>query len=162
MKKYSQHTIDFLFPIALFFVFTASSLLVLLLASNIYQHIVRDSQSSFEQGTTLTYITSKLRQNDVQGTEHIYITQFDGYDALAIEQEYNNQSYVTYIYEADGYLKEIFLQKGIVALAEHGTTIMNISDLIMAELANDLFQFTCISTDGSSDSIIISLHSERS
>ena len=66
MKKYSQHTIDFLFPIALLFVFTASSLLVLLLASNIYQHIVRDSQSSFEQGTTLTYITNKLRQNDVR------------------------------------------------------------------------------------------------
>lgn len=160
MKKAYQHTIDFLFPIALFFVFSASSLIVLLLAANIYQNIVSDSQSAFEQGTTLTYITNKLRQNDTQGTEHIYLTQFDGYDALAIEQEYNEQSYITYIYEADGYLKEIFMQKDVTALAKNGTTIMEIFDLTMNELSDGLFQFTCTSTDGTSDSIIVSLHSQ--
>ena len=88
MKQSHQHTIDFLFPIALFFVFSATALIVLLFAANIYQGIVSSSATQFEQTTFLSYVTNKIRQNDEGGTEHIYLDTFDGYDALAIEQTY--------------------------------------------------------------------------
>ena len=160
MKQTQQHAIDFLFPIALFFVFSATALLALLLAANIYHGVVTDSNTSFEQGTALSYLTEKIRQNDTEGCDRIYISQFDGCDALAISQTYGGASYTTYIYESDGDLKEIFLQDGVQATAQTGTTIMEITDLQMEELSEGLFRFTCTSSDGTSDSVIIGLHSE--
>lgn len=160
MKKSFQHTIDFLFPIALFFVFTSTALLALLLAANIYNGIVTDSNRAFEQGTTLAYITQKIRQNDSGETGQIYLSEFDGYDALAISQNFSGALFTTYIYEVDGSLKEIFLQNGVEAGAEAGTTIMEIGDLQMEELSEGLFKFSCVSSDGTSDSVIIGVRSE--
>lgn len=48
----------------------------------------------------------------IPGEPHnVYIDEFNGYDALAIEQNYSERSFITYIYEATGELKEFFLQK---------------------------------------------------
>lgn len=160
MKKSSQHTIDLLFPITLFFVFSVSILIVLLLSANIYQKNINDSNSTFETGTTLSYLTEKIRQNDIGGTEQIYLTTFDGCDALAISHEYEEHTFTTYIYEVNGELKEIFLQEGVEASAESGTTIMEVNHLEFNELSDGLFQFVCTSTNGISDSVIISVHSE--
>ena len=160
MKKSYQHTIDFLFPIALFFVFSATALFLLLTASNVYQEIVSASASEFEQNTALSYITGKIRQHDAGGTENIYLTVFDGHDALAIEQDYENSSFITYIYEAEGELKEIFLQKGAKATADSGTAILEINTLEMKEISQGLFKFVCTSSDGTYNSVIVSLSSE--
>ena len=48
----SRHSMDFLFAIALFFVFASTSLIVLLLAANIYRHNVQQSSNAFEQNTS--------------------------------------------------------------------------------------------------------------
>lgn len=160
MNKSPQHTVDLLFPIALFFIFSATALTVLLLSANIYQGIVTSSGSSFEQETTLSYLAGKIRQNDANGTDGIYLTQFDSLDCLALEQDYDGVSYVTYIYERNGEVKELFLQKGVEASASIGTTLMQVKELNMEEVSEGLFRFTCVSQDGTSDSILISVHSE--
>ena len=161
MKRTHQHTIDFLFPIALFFVFSSTALVALLLAANIYQGIVIDSESQFQQETSLSYITTKIRQNDEGGIENIYLDQFDGCHALAIEQSFEDVSFITYLYEADGELKELFLQKGVDASAKNGTTILEVENLDMEEIADGLFKFSCTTADGSRDSVIISISSEN-
>ena len=160
MKKAYQHTIDLLFPIALFFVFSATALVVLLLSANIYQGIVTDSKSQFQQETSLSYITTKIRQNDEGGIHNIYIDQFDGYDALAIEHSYDDIPFITYIYKTDGELKEIFLQKGVSASAKSGTTIMEVENLTMQEITDGVFKFSTTTADGCSNSVIISVSSE--
>ncbi len=160
MKKSFQHTIDFLFPIALFFVFSASALLALLMAANLYNNIVLSSNRTFEQGTALSYITEKIRQNDEGGSGHIYLSEFDGYDCLTISQSYGEQIYTTYIYEAEGILKELFLQEGVNASSKAGASIMEVGDLTMDQISDGLFRFTCASSDGSSDSVIVSVRSD--
>ena len=159
--KRSHHMIDFIFPIALFFVFASTALVVLLLSANIYQSIVNHSESSFQTSTALSYITEKIRQNDAGASDNICLSEFDQQPALAISQTYGEKVYVTYIYESKGQLKEIFLQEGITAPADSGTTIMEIADLEMTQLATDLFQFTCTATDGSTASSIISTQSSN-
>ena len=89
-KRLRQHTIDFIFPIALFFVFAASSLVVLILSANIYRNITEHSRSIFTTRTCLSYITEKIRQNDENGTESIYIGNFDGCRALIMEHTYGD------------------------------------------------------------------------
>lgn len=160
MKKNYQHTIDFIFPIALFFVFCAAAVTVLLFSANIYQTIVANSASQFEHTTSLSYITTKIRQNDQEGANRIYLDEFDGHEALAIEQTFSDTAFITYIYEADGELKEIFLQQGAEASAHSGTTIMEIENLDMETLSDGLLKFSSTASDGTADSVIISLHSK--
>lgn len=157
--KRNHHMIDFIFPIALFFVFASTALVVLLLSANIYQSIVNNSESSFQTSTALSYITEKIRQNDAGGSDSIYLSEFDQQPALAISQTYGEKVYITYIYESEGQLKEIFLQEGVTASADAGTAIMEIADLQMTQVSTDLLQFTCTATDGSTASSIISTHS---
>lgn len=161
MNKSSQHTIDFLFPIALFFVFTSTALLLLLLAANVYQKVVTESEVQFEQSTALSYISGKIRHNDQDGIDNIEISSFDGCEALAIKQLHNDVTYTTYIYEFDGKLKEIFLQDGVKGSAESGTTILDVKDLKIEKVSDNLFCFSCTSDDGSSNSVIIGVHSNK-
>ena len=59
----------------------------------------------------------------------------------------------------DGLLKEIFIQDGISAEAQAGTTILKISNLEMKELDEGLFRFTCESADKTQDSVIVHVQS---
>ena len=158
MKKSYQHTIDFLFPIALFFVFSATSLVVLLLAANIYKNIVTISDSSFTQTTALSYVREKIHQTEGNQLEHIYLTEFDGCQALALVESFDGQECITYIYETNGELKELFIQEGVTASASIGTTILPVKDFQIEELEEGIFRFTCTPLKGDSHSIIVSLN----
>lgn len=148
---------EFLFPSALFFVFFCSSIIVLLFSSNIYESVVEDTNKNFETGTSLAYITEKIRQSDSNG--NITISEFDGHEALEIQEYYGDKLYKTYIYEMDGNLKEIFLQDGVAASAKAGTTIMQIHELEMNTKENGLLEFTSTTSDGNTESIIIGTYS---
>ena len=67
-QRNKKHTIDLLFPIALFFVLAVSSLIVVLLASNVYRNTTRMEQSNYESRTALSYVVGKIHQNDEQGS----------------------------------------------------------------------------------------------
>lgn len=160
-NKIKQHTIDFIFPIALFFVFAASSLAVLILSANIYKNITENSNTLFTSRTCLSYITEKIRQNDAGGDGKIYIGSFDGLTALVLDQSYGETDYHTYIYEDDGVLRELFIQDGIEASAKNGTEIMKVSSFRMEEAAPGLLRFSCSSGDNPEESILVSIHSDK-
>jgi hypothetical protein len=158
-RKIQQHTIDFIFPVALLFVFAASSLVVLLLAANIYRHTTRASLSHFESGTALAYITEKIRQNDEGGTASVYLDSFDGCTALVMEQSYNGSLYRTYIYESGGSIRELFIRDGVHASASDGTELIQVSSFTMEEAADGLYLFTCCSQEGEWDTALVGVHS---
>lgn len=160
MKKSSQHTIDFLFSIALFFVFSATALVVLLLSANIYKDIVTDSENNFETGTALSYIAEKIHQSDENGARSIYLSEFDGYEALAISQEYDALTYITYIYEHNGELKECFIRDGSSVSASAGTTIMQVGELHFTQITDELLSVSCAPVSGKSISTLINIHSD--
>lgn len=108
-----KHVIDFLFPLALFFVLTATSVALVVLASGTYSRQVQDSEDSFVSRTALSYVTEKIHQADEYGA--VYAGTFDGQDAIVICQTYSEQTYMTYLYEYDGYLRELFIQDGVDA-----------------------------------------------
>ncbi len=160
MKNSKQHTIDLLFSIALFFVFSATALVILLLSSNIYTKVVNDSENNFQTGTSISYITEKIRHNDEGGSNRIFLSEFDNHPALAITQQYNENNFVTYIYEYNGELKESFVQEGVAASASSGTTIMKINSLDITQVSDDLLRITCTPEFGDSASVLINIHSD--
>ena len=59
-----KHTIDILFPWALFGLLAICGLLVLILAADIYQDTTTMADENYESRTVLSYLTEKIHQND--------------------------------------------------------------------------------------------------
>ena len=152
-----KHVIDFLFPLALFFVLTATSVALVILASGTYSRQVQDSEDSFVSRTALSYVTEKLHQAD--SSDAIDAGAFDGQDAILIRQEYSGQSYVTYLYAYDGYLRELFIQDGIDAKASDGRRILASDSFSFEESQEGLFHLYCTNKDGSISDTYVSIKS---
>ena len=153
-----KHIIDLLFPIALFFVFAVSAVAVIILSANIYRSTTASSEDNYETGTVLSYVTEKLHQSD--GGAQVTLGSFEGLDSLVIRQTYGGQDYVTYIYEDDGILRELFLQDGVDASASDGSEIMPVRDFSMKELSDGLFEFSCQSSEGKTLNTVAAVKSE--
>lgn len=152
-----RHMIDFLFPIALFFVFALSALTLILLAARIYQSTTENSSLQYTSRTGLAYISEKVHQNDENGT--VYLGSFDGCDALVLEQEYEEETYYTYIYISEQNLKELFIKEGAEADAEDGRTILEVQDFTMEQISDKLFRFECTDMKERTSSIVIGVRS---
>ena len=66
-RNEKKHVIDFLFPLAVFFVLAASSVAIVVLASGFYSRQVKASSDSYSGRTALAYVTEKMHQNDENG-----------------------------------------------------------------------------------------------
>lgn len=153
-----KHIIDIIFPVSLFLVFAASALAVILLAANVYRDTAAASEDNYRTGTVLSYMTEKIHQNDTGG--QISVGSFDGRDSLVIDQTYDSKDYVTYIYEDEGLLRELFIQNGVDAFAADGSEIMPVTDFTMNEISDGLFEFSCLSDDGQRISTIVAAKSK--
>ena len=140
-----KHTIDILFPWALFGLLAICGLLVLILAADIYQDTTTMADENYESRTVLSYLTEKIHQND-NGT--VTIGSVDGTDSLIIRQDYDGEEYCTYIFEEDGMLKELFVRSGTAASTADGKAVIPVEDFKMEALENGLLHFSCMSEDG--------------
>lgn len=152
-----KHMIDFLFPVALLFVFAASALTVILLATNIYRNTTEHSSLNYTAGTSLSYITEKIHQSDENGK--VSIGSFNGLDALILEQVINEESYFTYIYKDKGELKELYIKDGVEAPASSGKPILSVKSFAMKAVSEQTFSFSCTDEDGKTASSIVSVRS---
>lgn len=157
LRTRQNHMIDFLFPVALLFVFAVSALAVILLAANIYRSTTASSSLNYTARTSLSYISEKIHQNDISGD--VSLSVYDGCEALVLEQTYNEQSYRTYIYVYENELKELFAKKGAEFPASTGRTILPVEDFSMDTVKDGVFRFSCTDTDGQTSSTIVGVRS---
>ncbi len=150
----SRHVIDFIFPIALFFVFAASSLVVLILAADIYGSTTNQLQANDENRTALSYISEKIRQNDTGGA--LEITSIEGTECLSLSADYNDVPHTTYIYEYDGMLKELFVRDDVSVSLKDGKDIMEISSLSISRIDDHLYHFITVDSQGRESSLVAS------
>lgn len=153
-----KHMVDFLFPVALLFMFAVSAITVLLLATNIYRGTVQNSSMNDTTRTGLSYITEKIHRNDCDGA--VRLGSLQGKDALIIEQKYNDELYCTYIYTNGNELKELFIRGDAEASPEAGRTILQVRGLTMAQAGENLLQFTCVDENGQTSTALVSTRSE--
>lgn len=146
--------IDFLFPALLFFLFSAVSLCVVILAASVYERTVRSADRGYELNTAMEYVSEKIRQSDEAGA--ISAGVFDGCDSLILRQAYGGQTYTTYIYAYDGTLRELFLKDGASAPASAGTELIEASDFQAHILSETLLQIQFTSKNGEQRNTILS------
>ncbi len=156
-RRETHHLIDFLFPVALLFVFAFSAVAVILLATDVYRDTAAHSARTYTAETALAYLTEKVHQGDHEG--QVEICEFDGCRALRIRQTYEDANYSTYIYAYQGALRELFTKDGVNVSVEDGQSILEISDLTFADLGEGLLSFSCTDTDGLTSRAVVQVRS---
>ena len=141
-KNESRHMVDVLFVLTLFSVFAVSSILLIAVGAKVYQNTINNMETHFTSTTSLSYITEKIRQNDVNGG--ISIEAFGDGDALVLTTRYNEEEYCTYIYSHGGYLKELFTKRSISLSPEAGQNILEILDFSVVAIDEGLYEITLV------------------
>ena len=90
--------------------------------------------------TGLAYVTEKIRQSDEAGC--IRLAQIGSIPALLLSREIKGEMYFTYIYEDDGYLKELFISADAQASPDMGTALLEISDFEIEPVEGGFFRCT--------------------
>ncbi|SDB29324.1 MULTISPECIES: DUF4860 domain-containing protein [unclassified Butyrivibrio] len=160
MKKQfeSRHTVDMLFVIALLFLFAMGALMLIALGSSIYKRSVTTLAENYDRRTAYAYITEKLRQYDTEG--NISTDIFNKSGALRIDTTIGTVDYVTYLYEYEGSLMELFSRADAgTLLPESGQRIMDINNLEITSKGEGLLQITITLTDGKDLTFITSKRS---
>ena len=106
-----------LFVLTLFLLLSFVSVSVILAGSTVYESISENMDHNYEKRVTLSYLTTKIRQND---RGNISIEEVNGIDMIAIKETFwDIFDFVTYIYydEDNSCIREIFLE------VENGRTI---------------------------------------
>ncbi len=159
----SRHIVDILFVLALFCVFAASALMLVTIGANVYKQTVSDMSINFTQRTAYSYVTEKIRQNDTY--DAVSVGELRGTPALILTQQINGESYSTYLYFYEGYLKELFIRKDSFAgtdILSAGQDIMALSSFTAEEAEKGLIKLTIDTGDGPPMILYTALRSDYS
>ena len=157
MNKEKAYTVDTVFIIVLFFVFTTSVLVVLMLGTRMYNSMSDSSAIAYSERTCMSYIAEKLRHGDSDGS--VYVDNFDGLNALYIETQYDDTTYSNILYFNDGWLYELFCDKGAKFVRTDGTKIIEAESVNFTEIGSGLFCVEATDLNGNKSSLNISLRS---
>lgn len=136
-----------LFVVALLFLFAMGALMLIALGSSIYKRGVDTLTKSYDKRTAYAYITEKLRQYDEEGS--ITTDIFNQSGAIRIDTTIDDIPYVTYLYDYDGALMELFARADVGELPpEAGQKIMDIDDFVVAAKGNGILEITITLKDG--------------
>lgn len=125
-----RHTIDFVFVLLLFCVFTMSALVVVYIGSQVYSSTASTMEQQFNQNVAIDYMMEKLRQNNTE--QAVDIMNKDGIDVLCLHQTYNDEPYTTYIYVHEQQLKELLLHDGDTFDLQRGEALMYAENLSLS------------------------------
>ena len=104
-----RHITDVLFTLTLFAVFAAASLIVVFIGAEVYSATIRRADTSFEINSTLSFVTTKIRQHD--SAYAIRLDEISGTPALVLTLAIDDAFFETWIYHYDGMLRELFINR---------------------------------------------------
>ena len=140
MKR--SYTIDTIFALLLFLIFTVSVLFVLINGAISYRNISLYSQSSFYDRTCISYIDAKIKHyNSTNNT--ISILDVDGIETLKINEVIDDTIYSTYIYLYEGMIKELFCEEDSGIDLEFGADVIPAYALDFDAVSPNLIRITC-------------------
>lgn len=155
MKKYNHFTTDIFFTLALFCVFIASSLFIVIMGADIYEKTINSIENNFNLETSIAYLRQKTHQNDFK--DKICESQVEGITALLLKDE--NDEFYTYIYYYNGYLQEQLVKKNSSPSLSGGEEISKLLNFNFEFISQNLIRFSLCDENNSTKSIYINLKS---
>lgn len=152
----SENSIQILFPILLFCIFSICAIMVVTLGAKVYSSTVDRASRCYTARTSLSYITEKIHQNDKSGV--ISTVQKNGRSILILKEH----GYSTYIYVYDGSLCELTAENGAKVDTSSDTEITPLADMKITEKKNGLLEIKCTDKKGSTRRALVNVHTAGS
>ncbi len=127
---------DFLFTLVLFCVFAVSALGLVITGVNVYGRTVSSMEQNYTSRTALSYVAEKIRQNDTAGS----VKTAD--NILCLSQISENEEYVLYIYEHEGFLMELLTRPELPFDPDAGQEILEVSGFSVSEKSDGLLEIS--------------------
>ncbi|MCR4787965.1 MAG: DUF4860 domain-containing protein [Lachnospiraceae bacterium] len=137
-EKQNRHIIDILFVISLFALFVLSAVFLISIGAGIYSKTMSNMNANFDSRTAVAYINEKVHQSDVEG--NVCIGDFDGCESIIITTFVNDLEYNTYIYEFDGYIRELTVRKDIALSPAAGSKILDVRNFNLTAVSDSLLK----------------------
>ncbi len=161
--KRNKSIVDFLFILALFGAFAITALFVVLFGARIYNNTVSNMNTNFQKRTAMSYITEKIRSHDYTGGADVSDIDNDddgdGHSVLKLYQEIGDKRYVTYLFVADGYLREFTADEAYDFDYRTGTDILAINDFSVKKENEGLYRFDITDTNGEKTEFFVTMYS---
>lgn len=160
-KQERNHIVDVLFVLALFVVFTLSALVLVILGANVYRQTVNYMDENYNARTAYSYLTEKVRQNDLY--DSVSVGELEGTAALVLTREINGATYATYLYLHEGSLRELFMRQGSDIGSDPlsaGQEILPLKDWDLEMARDHLLHIALTLTDDTHKELYISLRSQ--
>lgn len=148
-----KHSINLVFTLALLGIFALSALFVAVLGAQVYGRTADQMDDNYNSRTSLVYITEKIRQ--CPGKD-ISIKEVGESQALVLAQEMDGEKYESWIFGADGKLREVMVPRGTTVNPIDGQDIMDINDFSL-ELDDGLLEICVYDNKGGESSVTISV-----
>ena len=160
MTKSKSSMIDLLFTLALFCVFCASALAVVLIGADVYTSTVRSMDRNYSTRTAVAYLAEKARQGDRAGA--LSLGEVEGTQVLVIAtQGADGGSYTTYIYYYDGAVCEQLLRAQDTPLLANGQRVVEAGGLEIEPLEDALWRVTVTGPEGGSEQMLFGQRSRE-
>lgn len=112
-------------------VFALCLLLVLLTGADVYRGLVQQGEEAYLRRTALQYLTTRVRQ-----AESVQIGDFDGCEALILEESADQETCTTRVYCYDGWLRELYCVPGAQVAPQDGQALLEAADLSVSQQGN--------------------------
>ncbi|MBE0449624.1 MAG: DUF4860 domain-containing protein [Clostridia bacterium] len=99
-----------------------------------YERLVNEKAIDTEFRIASSYLTTKLRQNDRSGAVVLISQDTEPGVAIKISEDLSGEIYETWIYVADGFLKEVMIPAGVAFDGDYAFVIAEIDQM---ELIDD-------------------------
>lgn len=135
--KNKLHSIDSVFVLLLFALFVMTALFITVSGAAAYRNASVQMEERFNKQTCISYITAKIRANNE--ADKITVGELEGIIALCINDNFDGVNYVTYIYQYDGMIRELFCGADISLPPSAGFALTEAKSLSF-EQKDDLFE----------------------
>lgn len=149
-------TMNVLFTMLLFLVFVLCALFTVLIGGKVYENISARMEENYLGSTALSYVANKVRQGDVY--DMISVEEIEGVPVLQIGERAGEETYITWIYQQDGYIKELYtdIQSGLTL--KDGLEIMECEGLSLS-MNQNLLRIEILGQDGGT--LLLSVRSSQ-
>ena len=152
-----------MFILALFGAFAITALFVVLFGARIYRSTVSNMSTNYEKRTAMSYVTEKIRSHDHTGGIEVSdqggSSSSDEHSVLKLYQKIGAKRYVTYLFVADGYLKEFTAEEAYDFDYKGGTEILAINDFSVRKQSEGLYHFDITDSNGERTQFFVTLYS---
>lgn len=122
-----------------------------------YRNVTKSNLNNYELRTTLTYVATKVRQNDVE--DHIKIRTQEDTPVLSILEEVDGETYETAIYYYYGTMYEYYHRLDREFYLENGFKVVNIEDFQFDISDDGLLTLTARNKDNAKETMSVCLNS---